>query len=348
MKVVIMAGGTGGHIFPGLAVAQELLNMNVEVVWLGAVGGMEEQLVAQHNIPIKLLAIKGLRGKGIKGLITMPIKLLMATKAALKYFKQEKVGAIISMGGYVAAPGGLAARLKRLPLLVHEQNSKFGMTNKYLAKWAQHVLTGFNLNGLYHSQWVGNPVRAEIENLEKIDRQTNRVNVFIMGGSLGANSLNNIIPKCLLPLLAEDKVSIKHQCGKNNKTSTAQNYQNNSHVEVLEFIKDMSSVYAWADIIIARAGALSIAEINAVGLPAILVPYPYAVDDHQTSNANNIVAHKAGYIWQEKEDVAQLKTYINDLIDNQTLRQQMSVKSKALHHSNSARKVAEICLEMIA
>jgi UDP-N-acetylglucosamine--N-acetylmuramyl-(pentapeptide) pyrophosphoryl-undecaprenol N-acetylglucosamine transferase len=348
MKVVIMAGGTGGHIFPGLAVAKELLNMNVEVVWLGAVGGMEEQLVAQHNIPIKLLAIKGLRGKGIKGLITMPLKLMLATRAALKYFKQEKVGAIISMGGYVAAPGGLAARLKRLPLLVHEQNSKFGMTNKLLSKWAQQVLTGFNLNGLYHSQWVGNPVRAEIENLQKVNNQTNRVNVFIMGGSLGANSLNNRLPECLLPLLEQGKISIKHQCGKNNKTGTEQNYKNNSHVEVLEFIKDMGSVYAWADIVIARAGALSIAEINAVGLPAILVPYPYAVDDHQTSNANNIVEHKAGYIWQEKEDITRLNTYINDLIDDKTLRQQMSENSKALHQSNSARKVAEMCLEMIA
>lgn len=348
IKVAIMAGGTGGHIFPGLAVAHELQNKNAEVVWLGAVGGMEEALVKKHNIPMHLLNIKGLRGKGIKGLITLPFKLFSATRAAAKYFKQENVNAVISMGGYVAGPGGLAAKFKKIPLLVHEQNSKFGMTNKYLSKWAKKVLTGFNLNGLYGSQWVGNPVRREIEECIKPENQGDRVNVLIVGGSLGAQSLNTRLPTLLKPLLESGSISVKHQCGKNNQKSTQENYQVIKNIEIHDFIHDMSSAYAWADFIIARAGALTIAEINAMGLPAILVPYPYAVDDHQTSNAQNIVDNQAGFIWQENQDIALLEQHIKELSKNKETRNKLSHNSKLLHKNHSAQKVADICLEMVA
>ena len=346
-KVAIMAGGTGGHIFPGLAVAKQLQNKNTDVVWLGAIGGMEENLVKQHNIPIKLLSIKGLRGKGLKGLITMPFKLIEASRAAAKYFKQEEIKAVISMGGYVAGPGGLAAKFKRIPLLVHEQNSKFGMTNKYLSKWATKVLTGFNLNGIYGSQWVGNPVRAEIENTTKKINQSKTVNVLVIGGSLGANSLNTRLPEILSPLLNSGSISVKHQCGKNNLNSTQDNYKTNRNIEVHEFINKMHNAYEWADFVIARAGALTIAEINAVGLPAVFVPYPHAVDDHQTSNAQNIVDNKAGFIWQETQDIETLKKHINILITDTKRREDMAINSKSLHKINSAEIVANLCLEMI-
>jgi UDP-N-acetylglucosamine--N-acetylmuramyl-(pentapeptide) pyrophosphoryl-undecaprenol N-acetylglucosamine transferase len=350
MKIAIMAGGTGGHIFPGLAVAEELKNKGIDVVWLGAIGGMEEDLVKRQNIDIKLLPIKGLRGKGVKGLITLPFKLFKASRLAAKYFTQEKVSAVISMGGYVAGPGGLAAKFKGIPLLVHEQNSKFGMTNKYLSKWAKKVLTGFNLNGLYKSQWVGNPVRKTIENCKKTINKSSKVNVLIIGGSLGANSLNTIIPKLLQKHLQANDVAVIHQCGKNNSIKTFENYQssNEDDVQVHEFIDDMCEVYAWADFVIARAGALTIAEINAVGLPAIFIPYPYAVDDHQTSNANNIVNHYAGYIWQENQDENDLDEKISEMITKKTLREVMANNSQDLHQSNSALKVAEICLEIAA
>jgi len=348
IKVAIMAGGTGGHIFPGLAVADQLKKKNAEVVWLGAVGGMEEKLVKQHGIPIKLLKIKGLRGKGLKGLITLPFKLLSATRAAAKYFKQENINAVISMGGYVAGPGGLAAKFKRIPLLVHEQNSKFGMTNKYLSKWAKKVLTGFNLNGLYGSRWVGNPVRKEIEESIHDINHNDSVNVLIIGGSLGANSLNTRLPDLLMPLLESNKISVKHQCGKNNQDKTKNHYKSEKNIEVFDFIHNMSAAYSWADFIIARAGALSIAEINAVGLPAIFVPYPYAVDDHQTSNAQNIVEKNAGFVWQEKQDISVLDNHIKQLVNNKTLRKEMAINSKQLHKQNSAETVADICLEMIA
>ncbi len=348
VTIAIMAGGTGGHIFPGIAVANELIQMGHKVVWLGAVGGMEERIVAEHNIPIKLLAIKGLRGKGIKGLITMPFKLIGAMRNAGKYFKKENVKAAISMGGYVAGPGGLAAKFKGIPLLVHEQNSKFGMTNRYLAKWAKKVLTGFNLKGLYRSQWVGNPVRQEIENISSHKKDSDKVNIFIVGGSLGAMSLNSRIPELLNPLLSSSKIAVKHQCGKNNYDKTLANYQNKENVEVLEFIKNMPEIYTWADFVIARAGALTIAEINACGLPAIFVPYPHAVDDHQTSNAQNIVDNKAGYIWQEKDSIKNLKKEIDALVNNKALRDSMAKNSQSLHKPQSALKVAEICLEMIA
>ncbi|VAW41339.1 UDP-N-acetylglucosamine--N-acetylmuramyl-(pentapeptide) pyrophosphoryl-undecaprenol N-acetylglucosamine transferase [hydrothermal vent metagenome] len=346
MKVAIMAGGTGGHIFPGLAVANELDKQGIKVVWLGAIGGMEEKLVKQHGIPIKLLAIKALRGKGLKGLMTMPLKLFSATRAATKFFQQEQVNAVISMGGYVAGPGGLAAKLKGIPLLVHEQNSKFGMTNKYLSKWANKVLTGFNLNGLYNSQWVGNPVREEIENHSKFENKSSRINILIIGGSLGANSLNVRVPELLNPLLKAGKIAVVHQCGKNHKDKTMQQYQASNKLKVVEFINNMVDAYSWADFVIARAGALTIAEINATGLAAILIPYPHAVDNHQTLNAKNIVDHNAGYIWQEKQDIAKLDKLILDFVTNKKLRQAMAVNSKKLHKQNAALKVAEICLEI--
>ncbi len=349
-KVAIMAGGTGGHIFPGLAVANELLKKDIKVVWLGAVGGMEEDLVKQHNIPLKLLAIKGIRGKGIKGMLTMPFKLINATRHAAQYFKQEKVNAVISMGGYVAGPGGLAAKFKGIPLLVHEQNSKFGMTNKYLSKWANKVLTGFDLKKVYGSQWVGNPVREEIENSVKSINQSDKTRVLIIGGSLGANSLNTIIPELLKESIQNKQISVLHQCGKNNRNKTLENYQQvkQGDVRIHEFINNMSSAYGWADFVIARAGALTIAEINAMGLPAIFVPYPYAVDDHQTSNAMSVVNHFAGYVWQENQDKNDLSEMITDLIENTELRTEMAVNSKALHKPHSALTVAKICLEMAA
>jgi len=347
MKIAIMAGGTGGHIFPGLAVAQELKSNNIEVVWLGAKGGMEEGIVPQYNIPIQLLGIKGLRGKGIKGLLSLPFKLFSATRAAAKIFKSQQVKAVISMGGYVAGPGGLAAKFKGIPLLVHEQNSKFGMTNKYLSKWAKKVLTGFNLKGLHNSQWVGNPVRAEIENCKKQDSQSKLVNILITGGSLGANSLNTRIPALLKPLLDTGKVSVRHQCGKNNKDTTLKNYKNSTNVQVNEFISDMCSAYGWADVIIARAGALTIAEINAVGIAAILVPYPYAVDDHQSSNAVSVVTAQAAFMWQEKQPIEELNSLILQLLDDQNLRQGMAKNSKKLHKPQAASHVCKLCLEMV-
>ena len=347
MKIAIMAGGTGGHIFPGIAVAKELIKHNVEIIWLGAVGGMEEKLVKQHDIPLYLLSIKGLRGKGIKGLLSMPIKLVKATYNARQIFKKEKINAVLSMGGYVAGPGGLAAKLAGIPLIVHEQNSRFGMTNKYLSKWAKITLTGFNLTQLNGTQWVGNPVRTNIESNERDERNTHKkINIFILGGSLGANSLNTRVPELLNPLLQENKISVTHQCGKNNFKKTKQHYQTSKDLKVAEFIDDINTVYNWADFIIARAGALTIAEINAVGIAAILVPYPHAVDDHQTSNAQNIVDNKAGYIWQETQDISLLVDYIFELVENKNSRQQMADNSKKLHKPNAATKVAKICMEL--
>ena len=348
MKVAIMAGGTDGHIFPGIAVAKELINQNVEIVWLGAVGGMEENIVKKHGITIHLLTIKGLRGKGLKGLLTMPFKLFGATRSAGKFLKKEKVSLVVSMGGYVAGPGGLAARLKRIPMIVHEQNSKFGMTNKYLSRWARKVLTGFNSNGLYNSVWVGNPVRQDIEDCKKTENSDDKVRVLIIGGSLGAKSLNTRIPGLLKDLIQSGKILVKHQCGKNNQSMTQENYQSADEVEVVEFIDDMAAIYSWADLIIARAGALTIAEINAVGLPAIFVPYPYAVDDHQTSNAKLVVDSGAAYIWQESDSEEKLSSTIKDLVENVELRKQMSEASKKLHKPNCAKTIADICMEVMA
>lgn len=348
MKIAIMAGGTGGHIFPGIAVAKELQKRGVEIVWLGSVGGMEENIVKKQGIQIELLAIKGFRGKGFKGLLTMPFKLMAATWHAMKFLRIQKVSLVISMGGFVAAPGGLAAFLKRIPLVVHEQNSKFGMTNRYLSKWAKLVLTGFNLNQIYKSRWVGNPVRLEIEECVREKNITEKINILIVGGSLGARSLNTRIPEILNPYLQKGKITVNHQCGRNNHEITKSHYRESNDLRIVEFIENMCAAYQKADFIIARAGALTVAEINAVGLPAVFIPFPYAVDDHQTSNAMYAVKNKAAYIWQESESEVLLQEKIGELISNQELRNQMAECSGKLHKTNCASVIAGYCMEIAA
>lgn len=352
MKVAIMAGGTGGHIFPGLAVAKELQKQNVEVIWIGAKGGMEENLVKKNDLPIFLLEIQGLRGKGFFGLLKLPFRLFKATYNAMRIFKQEKVNSVLSMGGYVAGPGGLAAKIKKIPLVVHEQNSLFGMTNKYLSKWSTATLTGFNLNQLYNSRHVGNPVREDIENLntttKKIEQVTEKnTNILVLGGSLGALSMNQKLPPIFAQLAQNHSISVLHQCGKNKLDDTQVHYQNFKSATVKEFITDMAQAYAEADLVIARAGALTIAEINAVGLPAIFIPYPYAVDDHQTTNAMHLVNNKAALIWQESESEEKLAKQIETLLGNTDELKSMAEQSKSLHIPNAAKTVANICLEVI-
>lgn len=344
MKIAIMAGGTGGHIFPGIAVAEELLAKGVEVLWLGAKGGMEENIVNSKNIPLTLLKIKGLRGKGMKSKLLMPFKLMKSILDAMKILKKEKVNAVLSMGGYVAGPGGLAAKIKRIPIIVHEQNSKFGMTNRYLARWSTKTLTGFNLNNIYKSIHVGNPVRSDIERISRSQEIKPPYRIFILGGSLGAKSLNTQLPEVLNNLSNKHDMKILHQCGKGNKDQTIDNYDSQIEVTVKEFIDDMRSAYQNTDLIIARAGALTIAEINAVGLAAILIPYPYAVDDHQTTNAQHLVDSNAAIIWQENSDQKELEENIDRLLSDEKQMEVFAHNSKSLHKPNSAAKVAEYCI----
>jgi len=343
MNFAIMAGGTGGHIFPGVAVAKALQKRGHKIYWLGAQGGMEERIVKQHGIALTLLPIKPLRGKGVMGMISMPFRLLKGIVQARKFFKQNHIDAAISMGGYVAAPGGFATALCKTKLIVHEQNSVFGMTNKHLAKRADLVMTGFDLNGQYGSQWVGNPVRESIETIKKQSKRVKPVNVLVLGGSLGAQSLNKIVPALLKPWLLSDDIKIKHQCGRNKLKMTQAAYgELSQEVDVQEFIQNMSAVYAWADVCICRAGALTIAEITAVGLPTLFVPYPHAVDDHQTQNAMSLVNQKAALIWQEKQPEEAFVEQFKRLIDAPT-KAHLHQQILAIQKHQVTERISDLC-----
>ncbi len=344
---VIMAGGTGGHIFPGVAVAKALMRENHRVLWLGSIGGMEERIVRQEGIAITLLAIKALRGKGLLALLTMPFRLSKSIWQARRFFKREHVDVAISFGGFVAAPGGLATRFCATRLVIHEQNSVLGMTNKYLSKHADRVLTGFDLDTIPNGVWVGNPVRQQIEALNgRIFEANSPLKLLVLGGSLGAQSLNTLIPQVLRTAIKKQEVVVKHQCGRNKLQATQEAYGDLvEKVEICEFVHNMASAYQWADVCICRAGALTIAEITAVGLPSILVPYPYAVDDHQTQNAQYLLEHDAALLWQEKNGAGTLEKVINQLFDCQCLKR-MNQALSALFKPQVAKVIAQHCEEV--
>ncbi len=348
MNFAIMAGGTGGHIFPGIAVAKSLQKKGHKIFWLGAKGGMEERIVLQHGIQLTLLTIKPLRGKGLVGLIAMPFRLLKGIWQARRFFKKNQIDAAISMGGYVAAPGGFATSLCATKLIVHEQNSVFGLTNKSLARRASLVMTGFDLAGQYESIWVGNPVRDSIEKIEKQFSRVEPVNVLVLGGSLGAQSLNSMIPNILSDWIESGHIKIKHQCGRNKLRATQAAYGDLAlQVDIQEFIQNIAAAYQWADMCICRAGALTIAEISVVGIPTIFVPYPYAVDDHQTFNAMSLVKKDAALMWQESSDEAEFVTQFKTLLQ-QDNRSDMHQAILAMRKNKVSDQIATLCEQVVA
>lgn len=291
--VMILAGGTGGHIFPGLAVAKVLRARGVPVTWLGADGAMETRLVPQHAIQIDTLAISGLRGKGIVKLLGAPVRVMRAVRAAGFVLRKRQPRAVISFGGFAAGPGGLAARLLGVPLLVHEQNRAPGMTNKVLSRFARRVLTGFP-GSFAGEEAVGNPVREEIAALPapatRLVGRGGPVRLLVLGGSQGARALNNAVPAALAAL-GHPAVDVRHQCGEKLRAEAEAAYaQAAVNASVEPFIADMAAAYAWADLVVCRAGASTLAEICAAGVGSVLVPFAAAVDDHQTRNAEYLVS----------------------------------------------------------
>ncbi len=371
-RVTIMAGGTGGHIFPGLAVAQALKKRGVAVDWLGARGGMEVELVAARDIPVTAVDISGLRGKGLMRLLALPWQLARAvwqSARALKKTAPDASGhAVLSMGGYVAAPGGVAARFLNRPLVVHEQNSVLGLTNRTLARWASQVLTGFELPQMPQARWVGNPVRESIlavgqararagyrssdtATTGEADRPTR---LLILGGSQGAQALNTRLPKHLLNAMRTGKLEVRHQCGRNKLETTQKAYAEaglgegeQEHLRIEPFIADMAEAYGWADAVVARAGALSMAEIQAAALPALYVPFPHAVDDHQRRNAEYALTHGAALMWEENQDEALLRDELDTLINDAAARRRMAEAAHKLARPEAAEAVADACLEVM-
>ena len=351
--VLIMAGGTGGHIFPGLAVADCLRAQGVPVVWLGALGGMETKVVPAHGFELHAVAVGGLRGKGLKTRLLAPLMLLRALFASLAVVREVKPRSVLSMGGYVAGPGGLAAWLLRRPLLVHEQNSVAGFTNRKLAGLARRVLVGF-ADALPQGEWVGNPVREAIAALpsptQRMATRQGRPRLLVLGGSLGARALNLALPQALARFDPSCRPQVLHQCGSRGLDEARDAYARvGVEADVVAFIDDMAAAYAEADLAVCRAGALTLAELSAAGLGAVLVPFPHAVDDHQTRNAEVLVEVGAAEVMQEKDlNVQVLAQRLESLLGNRADLLAMAEAARTLAKPDAAQAIARACLEVAA
>src|SRR5579883_804129 len=352
-RILIMAGGTGGHVFPGLAVARCARDLGIEVQWLGTSQGLEARLVPAAGFPLHLITISGLRGKGIKPLLMAPAKISMAILQAKRIIRDFTPQVVIGMGGFASGPGGVASWLIRCPLIIHEQNAKAGFTNKLLSHVAKNVLEGFPGAFPVKSNviTVGNPVRAEIEHLPppniRLDPARSPFRLLILGGSLGAQALNEVVPEALSKLPPAERPEIWHQTGdKHFETAKSLYESRNVAATLTPFIEDMAKAYAWADMVLCRAGALTVAELCAAGLGAILVPFPYAVDDHQTANAQFMVKQDAAIcIQQSALTPDRLAVIVRQFSQAPEKRLAMAQAAYQLRRGHVAEKIVEICQE---
>ncbi|MFT3763119.1 MAG: undecaprenyldiphospho-muramoylpentapeptide beta-N-acetylglucosaminyltransferase [Pseudoxanthomonas sp.] len=355
--VMILAGGTGGHIFPALAVANALRARGVDVTWLGAAGAMETRLVPQHGIDIDAIAIGGLRGKGALALLGAPLRVLRAVRAAGGVLKRRQPRAVVSFGGFAAGPGGVAAWLQGRPLLVHESNRAPGLTNRVLARVARRVLVGFPDSGLPREELVGNPVRDEIAALPPPSQRFGSrpaeagapLRLLVLGGSQGARALNEAMPKALANLREFD-VQVRHQCGEKLRAEADAAYaQAGVAADVESFIADMAAAFAWADLVVCRAGASTLAELCAVGIGSVLVPFAAAVDDHQTKNARYLAENGAAVLLpQDARLAANLESALRELCADPARRLAMAEAARALARPDAAQRIADIILEEAA
>ena len=354
--VLIMAGGTGGHIFPGLAVAEVLRKQDIPVRWLGAEGGMETRTVPAAGIPLDVVAITGLRGKGLMRWVRMPLMLLRAVWQARRLLEADRPGCAISFGGYAAAPGGIAAWTKGIPVLVHEQNRIPGLTNRLLTRFSRKILQGFP--GTFPQDMSaidsGNPVRHEVAAIESPQRRmagrSGPIRVLITGGSQGAQVLNQVVPAALKTLSSSVSVEIRHQAGAKRVDEALEAYKAaDLDADVSPFIGDMAEAYAWADLVICRSGALTVAELAAAGVASVLVPFAYAVDDHQTRNAQYLAdAGAAVILSQSSLDPLILATALQPLLSDRSVLLSMAIAARQKALPDAAEKVVDACREWVA
>ena len=351
--ILIMAGGTGGHVYPALAVAHALQARSRDVVWLGTHRGLESRIVPAAGIDIEWISVKGLRRKGRLALLVAPFQLAWALLQSLAVILRRRPAAVLGMGGFASGPGGVAAWLTRRPLVIHEQNAAAGMTNRLLARLARVVLQAFpgSFNSPVSAETVGNPVREDIAAVppphERYADRRGPLRVLVLGGSQGALSLNRTVPAALALLDKEVRPVVRHQCGERTLDIARAAYaEHDVDADLEPFIEDMAEAYAWADLVICRAGALTIAELCAVGVPALLVPYPAAVDDHQTANARPLADAGAALIVAESElTPAHLAGLLRDWLQSRAELQQRAAKARALSRPDSLRRITEVCLE---
>lgn len=343
--ILIAAGGTGGHIFPGLAVAEKLLAENQQVHWLGTADRMEASIVPQHQIPLHCITMRGVRGNGLSRKLLAPWMLCKAVWQAYQVMRKVKPDVFLGMGGYVCFPSGLAAKLLGIPVVLHEQNAIAGMTNKYLSFVAKKIFTGFSCKGLGSRQEVvGNPVRQAFFTIAPSQLQQ-PFKLLVIGGSLGAQAFNEWLPKVVTHL---PPLHIVHQSGKGQQQVVEAAYRKSGQqVQVREFIDDINTEFAHADIIICRAGALTVAEVAAAGRAAIFVPYPHAVDDHQFANAQSLVKVGAALCLRQ-ENITELETVLKQLLMDPARISRMSLAAKRCAKPDASRIISSAILELCA
>jgi len=345
--LLIMAGGTGGHIFPGLAVAEQARAAGWQVVWMGARGGMEERLVPRHGYDAAWIRARAARGKGLLQKLLLPANLLYSFWESARHLRRLRPDVVLGMGGYVAFPGGMMASLLGRPLALHEQNAIAGLANRVLAGVCDKVMVGFP-EALRGAEWTGNPVRREIAAIaspeERFRDRSGPLRLLVVGGSLGAQALNDTVPRALA-LLAE-RPHVVHQAGEKHLEALRAAYAAAGvQGELVAFIDDMARRYAEADLVICRAGAVTVAELSAGGMASILVPFPYAVDDHQTVNARFLAEHGAAVLIQQRDLSAERLAELVRSLDRPALLR-MAQNARALGKPDAARIVAERCLEL--
>ncbi len=352
--ILVMAGGTGGHVYPALAVAQAIRQQSQEVVWLGTRRGLEARVVPEAGIDIEWVSVHGLRGKGLITLLAAPFRLCFALLQSLRVVARHRPAAVLGMGGFVSGPGGVAAWLLRRPLVIHEQNAVAGLTNRLLARLARVVLQAFpgSFPANVDSETVGNPVRSDIAAIpppsERYASHDGPLRLLVLGGSQGALALNRIVPSALALLPQQIRPLVRHQTGPRSLHDAQAAYAKHGiDVDMQPFIEDMAGAYAWADLVVCRAGALTVAELAAAGLPAIFVPYPAAVDDHQTINARPMADAGAAIIADEMsltdESLADL---LRGWLASREDLCERAQRARTLARPEALTRIRDVCLEL--
>ncbi|MFV9475545.1 undecaprenyldiphospho-muramoylpentapeptide beta-N-acetylglucosaminyltransferase [Advenella sp. RU8] len=348
--LLVMAGGTGGHIMPGLAVAHEMETRGWHIVWLGDPGKMEGKLVPEHGFTLMPMAFSGVRGKGFGALVKLPFTLLQASVQAWKSLGKVKPSVVLGMGGYVAFPGGMMAALRGIPLVVHEQNAVAGTANKWLGKVATRVLSGFP-GVLPKGQMVGNPVRKDLlatqNPANRYESRSGRLNILVVGGSLGAHALNTIVPKALASIAPDLRPHIVHQSGTQHLETLEKTYADlGVQAECVAFIADMAAALSAADLVICRAGAMTVAEVAAVGVAALFIPLPHAIDDHQTANAAWLTRENAAWSKAQKELTAEwLASWLQDKTRDEL--QAVALKARQCARTDATQVIADVCVSVV-
>lgn len=352
--ILVMAGGTGGHIFPGIAVAEELVKKGWKVHWLGTAERMEAEIVPKNGYPISFINIAGIRNKGWQTWLKTPFKILQSVMQSIQVLKEVKPDVVLGMGGYASAPGGVAAWLLGIPLVLHEQNAVAGMTNRFLSRIATKTLSAFPgaFSDRVTPNVVGNPLRSDIISIENVmpEQPATSKKVLVVGGSLGAKILNDVVPQAMKQIKVQS-IDVWHQTGGGNEQAVLTSYQDfglpEEKVKVTEFIDDMASAYQWADVVVCRAGALTVSELAMAAKPAIFVPLPHAVDDHQTKNAMYLVECGAAKLIAQKEfNGTTLGQMLNSLFISDKVVQQMSKAAHNAAHADATSHVAQTCIEV--